>query len=77
MTLKKGKEQDGMMLAKVKEQDGIMLDAIIIVITQYARDQPHRILEVEYRRIESAYWRLESSKNNLLSCSITVLLLAI
>ena len=25
MTLKKGKEQDGMMLAKVKEQDGIML----------------------------------------------------
>ena len=26
MTLKKGKEQDGMMLAKVKEQDGIMLN---------------------------------------------------
>ena len=25
MTLEKGKEQDGMMLAKVKEQDGIML----------------------------------------------------
>ena len=25
MTLKKGKEQDGMMLAKVKEQDGMML----------------------------------------------------
>ena len=25
MTLKKGKEQDGMMLAKVKEQDGIIL----------------------------------------------------
>ena len=25
MTLKKGREQDGMMLAKVKEQDGIML----------------------------------------------------
>ena len=25
MTLKKGKEQDGMMLAKVKEQDGTML----------------------------------------------------
>ena len=25
MTLKKGKEQDGMMPAKVKEQDGIML----------------------------------------------------
>ena len=25
VTLKKGKEQDGMMLAKVKEQDGIML----------------------------------------------------
>ena len=25
MTLKKGKEQHGMMLAKVKEQDGIML----------------------------------------------------
>ena len=25
MTLKKRKEQDGMMLAKVKEQDGIML----------------------------------------------------
>ena len=25
MTLKKGKEQDGMMLAKLKEQDGIML----------------------------------------------------
>ena len=25
MTLKKGKEQDGMMLAKVKEQDEIML----------------------------------------------------
>ena len=25
MTLKKGKEQDGMMLAKVKEQGGIML----------------------------------------------------
>ena len=25
MTLKKGKEQDGMMLAKVKELDGIML----------------------------------------------------
>ena len=25
MTLKKGKEQDGIMLAKVKEQDGIML----------------------------------------------------
>ena len=25
MTLKKGREQDGMMLAKVKEQDGTML----------------------------------------------------
>ena len=25
MTLKKGNEQDGMMLAKVKEQDGMML----------------------------------------------------
>ena len=25
MTLKKGKKQDGMMLAKVKEQDGILL----------------------------------------------------
>ena len=25
MSLEKGKEQDGMMLAKVKEQDGIML----------------------------------------------------
>ena len=25
MTLEKGNEQDGMMLAKVKEQDGIML----------------------------------------------------
>ena len=25
MSLKKGKEQDGMMLAKVKEQDGMML----------------------------------------------------
>ena len=25
MTLKKGKEQDGMMLAKLKEQDGMML----------------------------------------------------
>ena len=33
MTLKKGKEQDGMMLAKVKEQDGIMLAEVKVPST--------------------------------------------
>ena len=28
MTLEKGNEQDGMMLAKVKEQDGMMLEKV-------------------------------------------------
>ena len=51
MTLKKGKEQDGMMLAKVKEQDGIMLS---LQMSKYQVSLHQRLAATQLTNTESS-----------------------